>query len=211
MTKGNEATTPPSRRRRGVAVTGAVLSAAVFFALAASAQEAQAPPQLAPAPQMAQQQITRTHEPGMLESIGRWFHHTFDQVKSGVRGAGSSLDHLGDRAGGAAENAADAAKNVAKNAAKVAKGAAERAADTVTALPRARMVNGHERCPLAANEAPDCRAAAYAICRRHGFAVGASVDVQTAQKCPAQLWLSGRAPQPGECETESFVTRAMCQ
>ena len=37
-----------------------------------------------------------------------------------------------------------------------------------------------ERCPIAPNGAPDCKAAAEIMCRTKGFATGNSVDYQTA-------------------------------
>jgi hypothetical protein len=38
-----------------------------------------------------------------------------------------------------------------------------------------------------------------------------SLDTQSAQKCPARVWLSGRLPAENECPLETFVTRAVCQ
>ena len=74
---------------------------------------------------------------------------------------------------GAAKGAADAASTVAKGAADAAKGAADVAVDGVTRWPG--IASGHERCALAANGAPDCQAAAEALCRARGFSTGASV------------------------------------
>jgi len=147
----------------------------------------------------------------MLESIGRWFQDSFNRLKSDVRDARGTLKDLGGRASSTAKEAADVAKGAAKGAAEAAKGAAKDAADTVARLPHARVVDGRERCTIAANGAPDCRAAAEAVCRSKGFGSGTSLDIQSAQKCPARIWFSGRSPESGECPVESFVTRAMCQ
>jgi hypothetical protein len=73
------------------------------------------------------------------------------------------------------------------------------------------IVTGRERCAAAANGAPDCRSAADAACRAKGFASGKSLDTQSAQKCPARVWLSGRLPADGDCQLETFVTRSVCQ
>jgi hypothetical protein len=77
-------------------------------------------------------------------------------------------------------------------------------------IPAARVVAGHERCALAPNGAPDCVAAANAMCKTKGFDAGKSVDMTTAEICPAQVYLSGRNSGEG-CHTETFVSRAFCQ
>lgn len=74
------------------------------------------------------------------------------------------------------------------------------------------MQAGREKCPLAANGASDCKAAADALCRAHGYKDGKSTDTDATQKCSAEaLLLSGRKSQPGACRTDYFVTRAWCQ
>ena len=74
------------------------------------------------------------------------------------------------------------------------------------------MQTGREKCPVAANGASDCKAAADALCRAHGYKEGKSTDTDAAQKCSAEaLLLSGRKSQPGACRTDYFVTRAWCQ
>jgi hypothetical protein len=52
--------------------------------------------------------------------------------------------------------------------------------------------------------------AANAICKTKGFASGKSVDMTTAEICPAQVYISGRNSGEG-CHTETFVSRALCQ
>lgn len=74
------------------------------------------------------------------------------------------------------------------------------------------MQTGREKCPLAANGASDCKVAADALCRAHGYKEGKSTDTDATQKCSAEaLLLSGRKSQPGACRTDYFVTRAWCQ
>jgi hypothetical protein len=73
------------------------------------------------------------------------------------------------------------------------------------------VVRGRERCQAAPNGAPDCRTAAAAICQRKGFQAGRSVEIESAERCPAQVWLSGRMAREGECPVESFVTTALCR
>jgi len=228
MIGGIEEGTSVSRWPRIAAAAVLLVGCALLNSVTAEAQQT-APPagqvqQNAPPPI-----ATPNSSPGVLKSIGDWFQGALDRFRSGVARAGGTIDRVRDQAGGAAKEAAgaakgaadaakdvakgaaDAAKGVAKQATAVAAGAAEQAADTMKRLPTLRMVEGHELCEIAPNGAPDCRVAAATICKRHGFASGSSVDIQSAQKCSARVWLSGRTPDPGECETQSFVNRAVCQ
>jgi hypothetical protein len=52
--------------------------------------------------------------------------------------------------------------------------------------------------------------AANAICKTKGFESGKSVDMTTAEVCPAQVYMAGRSTGP-DCHTETFVSRALCQ
>jgi len=204
MTSGHGPFNLPSLGGRGIAAAAASV---LLFSLAAMAQPSQVPAQAAP----AVPGTSRAAEPGLIQSIGRWFEDSFARLKAGVQGTSGTLGDLGDRAGGAAKGAAAAAKDAAKDAAKGAAEAAKGAADALARLPGARIVDGRERCAVAPNGAPDCRTAAETVCRGKGFGSGTSLDIQSAQKCPARIWLSGRTPDPTECDVESFVTRAVCQ
>jgi hypothetical protein len=110
-------------------------------------------------------------------------------------GARSSVENFGHEAGIAAKTTVEGAKD---------------AAGAVTRIPTARVVTGHEKCTIAPNGAPDCLVAANAICKTKGFASGKSVDMTTAEICPAQVYISGRSSGEG-CHTETFVSRALCQ
>src|SRR5262249_61638362 len=115
-----------------------------------------------------------------------------------------------DMATGVAKGAAGAASGAATSAANVASGAAKGAADAVTRPLTTRFATGRERCLVAANGAPDCRAAAEHLCKTAGYGGGSSVDMQSAEKCPARVYLLGRQ-SPSDCSMEHYVTRAMCQ
>lgn len=128
-------------------------------------------------------------EPGVFGTFGRWVDETLAGVTSTARG---SLDD-------AAGHAGDTAKDAAEAGAKIAR------------IPFTSVVGGRQRCIAGSNSAPDCQAATDALCRERGFATGHSVDIQSAEKCPAEIWLSGRQARPGECTTETYVTRAVCQ
>jgi hypothetical protein len=70
-------------------------------------------------------------------------------------------------------------------------------------------MSGRERCVNAPNGAPDCVTAADALCRKHGYSSGKSIDFTSAEECPARTLL-GQASRD-ECTTVTFISRAMCQ
>ena len=180
-------------KRTGVAVVGGVL---LFASVTAAAQENK------PAANPPAREAAPPYKPGMLDSMGRWFKDSFGRLTEKVEDARDGLGNLGERAGGVAKDASDAARDAA--------GAAREAAAAVAKFPTARMVDGRERCVIAENGAPDCGKAAEAVCKAKGFGSGSSLEIQSAQKCSARAWLSGRADSD-DCEVQSFVTRAMCQ
>lgn len=134
-------------------------------------------------------------QPGFFATMGRWFDQTVDNFNFGVRSVRQRFQNFGQDAREVAKTTVDTAKD---------------AADAVGRLPNARMIAGHEKCQIAPNGAPDCIAAAYAICKAKGFSTGKSVDMTTAEVCPPQVYLAGRNSGPG-CHTETFVSRALCQ
>ena len=136
-------------------------------------------------------------KPGVFEAIGRWFDQGASRFRDHLRGAKRKMDDLGDDAAANSKGFSDKAAKVGQSAAEVGKGAAEAtksAVDAVAKLPTARMMSGHERCVNAPNGAPDCLAAAEALCRKHGFASGKSMDFTSAEECPPRTLL-GQAPR----------------
>jgi hypothetical protein len=127
-------------------------------------------------------------EAGLFEGIARWFDETFS-------GAGKHVENFGYEAGIAAKTTVDNAKD---------------AAGAVARIPTARVMSGHAKCNNAPNGAPDCVAAADALCKAKGFESGRSLDMTTAEVCPAKVLMSGRSA-PGACKDETFVSRAFCQ
>jgi hypothetical protein len=85
------------------------------------------------------------------------------------------------------------------------------AADALSRWTKSPGVKGRAACPVAANGAPDCKAAADRLCQSKGFKEGKSLDVDTTRSCSARALLSGRKPEESECRTETYVTRAVCQ
>ena len=164
------------------AVTCLFAGSMVLMATLAAAQEA------APA-------ARPNEDTGFFGAIGRWFDQQAENMKSTFKDAGKKFDNFGREAGIAAKSTAEDAKE---------------AADAVARIPNARVVTGHEKCRNAPNGAPDCLAAAVAICKTKGFESGKSMDMTTAVVCPPKVLLSGRNSGP-ECRDETFVSRALCQ
>ena len=149
-------------------------------------------------------------KPGVFESIGRCFDQGASHFRDHLRGAKRKMDDLGEDAAANSKDISDNAAKVGQGAAEVGKGAADatkNAMDAVAKLPTARMMSGRERCANAPNGAPDCVAAAEALCRKHGFTTGKSMDFTSAEECPAKTLLG----QTEECTTVTFISRAMCQ
>jgi hypothetical protein len=138
---------------------------------------------------------TSAEKPGFFGAIGRWFDDQTSKFGPHLKGARSGVENFGHEAGVAAKTTVETAKD---------------AAGAVTRIPTARVVTGHEKCTIAPTGAPDCVVAANVICKTKGFESGKSVDMTTAEICPAQVYIAGRSSGP-DCHTETFVSRALCQ
>jgi hypothetical protein len=166
----------------GLAVLGA---GACMLAVVALAQDSALQGQPEPPPSAAQ---TPNSKPGFIDALGRWLEEGRAKFKSNIESVQETFEKLGSQA---------------RNAAKEASGA-------IGSLPVA-AVGGRMRCETAPNGAPDCMAAAAALCKGKGFENGNSVDTVMEEKCPARVFLEARAPAPGECRRETYVTRAVCR
>ena len=190
----------PRPRRMAAAAVCLVLGWLMLPAPLAFAQDA-APPPPAAAPEPAP--VAPPKQSGVFEAIGRWFDEGASNFRDHLRGAKRKMDDLND-------DAAANSKGFSDNAAKVGQGAADatkNAMDAVAKLPTARLMNGRERCANAPNGAPDCVTAAEALCRKHGYSSGKSMDFTSAEECPVKTVLG----QTNECTTVTFISRAMCQ
>ena len=184
------------RARRGLRALGAGLAFAALASVAAAQQPSGPPPviyappeQAAPAP--ASPRVLPTPQE-VFSGIGRLIDQSIANVNAGVKGTADTL-------GGVPTAAGDLAKGMGE------------AAGTIARLPGTNVVKGWERCAEAPNGAPDCEVASVALCKAKGYERGKSLDITSAHKCPAQVWLEGRQPAVGECKQESFVARAICQ
>jgi hypothetical protein len=157
------------------------------------------------------------YQPGFIDAIGRFIGDSTAKLGEGITGTQDAIDGIGAQATGVAKGAADMARGAADvatgaaDAAKDAAGVAGQATGAIVALPGARSVKGRERCAVAGNGAPDCVPAANALCRSKGFASGRGTDINSRQKCPAWVYVSGRGANSVDCTRETYVLTAVCQ
>ncbi len=161
-----------------------------MYSPAALAQQPPTPPE----PVAPPSQAAPPNQPGFFDAVGRWFDQSADNFRKFNEKAQENTKTFNDNAAEARRNATTATKD---------------AIDSMSRLPNTRVVKGNERCGLAANGAPDCQAAAEALCRKQGFQTGKSLEFTSAEQCPSRVLLSGR--QSVECTTVTFISRAMCQ
>jgi hypothetical protein len=126
--------------------------------------------------------------PGIFDAIERWFEDSKARIDNQVKGTQQAIE-------GAARDAAKAGQ----------------AGGVALGWPGTKVARGRVRCAAAPNGAPDCVEAANALCRSKGYGPGKSVEINTADKCPTWVWLSGQRAPEGTCTTETFVLQATCQ
>jgi hypothetical protein len=128
---------------------------------------------------------------GFLNDFGTWWDKSMADFNAKVKDQQSKLDAFNKQSAAATQ---DAMKS------------------TFDALRPSKLVEMHEVCAIAGNGAPDCAPAVTNACRAKGFKSGEPVDIRTAEKCAASLWMSGQpAPTSGDCPNETVVLRAACQ
>jgi len=192
--------------RRPVAFTGVAVLALMLATGSVVAQKApapafpdtQVPPQQAgpaqpaptpPAPAANEaappaETPAREENPGLINEIGKMF----DKLPT-LKSPGETIDDLNARA----------------------KDAAKGATDTLSRMTTSSMVSGRAICPISANGAPDCKTASDKLCQTKGFKDGKSLLTDSAETCSAKVLIPGRARKPGDCRTDTYVTRALCQ
>jgi hypothetical protein len=143
--------------------------------------EPSVPPQVGSAPSSP----VREESPGLINEIGK----LFDKLPT-LKSPQATIEDLNTRARDAAKGASDSLSNLAKPS---------------------LMVTGRIACPVSANGAPDCKAGADKLCQSKGYKEGKSLDTDAAEKCSAKVYLPGHKREPGDCRTENYVTRALCQ
>jgi hypothetical protein len=147
-----------------------------------TAPEATAPQPGEPAPSPAPPAYEENS--GLIHELGKMF----DKLPT-LKSPGETIDDLNARA----------------------KGAAKDATETLSRLTTPLMVSGRMACPVSANGAPDCKAAADKLCQSKSFKEGKSLTTDSAETCSAKVLIPGRTRKPDDCRTDNYVTRALCQ
>jgi hypothetical protein len=186
------------RPAKRAAIAGAALSALLASTLAAWPQAAppslglqspaQQPVPVQPAPQQADAPPVREENPGLFNEIGKLIEKSKTLLPP-LKSPGEHIDDFNARA----------------------KDAAKDAGDTLSRMGPSTMVSGRAACVVAANGAPDCKAGADRLCQSKGYKEGKSVDTDAAEKCSPKVFIPGRKREPGDCKTENYVIKALCQ
>ena len=144
------------------------------------------PDQSAPQPaEPAPAPPAREENPGLINEMGKLFEKSLSILPT-LKSPSETMDDLNARA----KDAGDSLTRLAKPSS---------------------MVTGRMGCPSAANGAPDCKTGADKLCQSKGFKEGKSLTMDSSEKCSAKVYIPGHKRQPGDCRTENFVTRALCQ
>jgi hypothetical protein len=178
---------------------------------AISAGPQQAPPQNAsqvtlppqPPPPSAATPQAPAEKRGFFDDFSRWWHDSVTDFNAKLKEQQSKMDDFNKKSAEAAKDAATATQQVMKNA-----------ADAVVKSATSKVIEIHAPCAIAGNGAADCVSAAADACKGKGFSDGQPLDVRTAEKCNASLWLQGQGQQrsaAAECPVETVVLRAACQ
>jgi hypothetical protein len=146
---------------------------------------AQQPVPQGPMPQQIEPPAAEPENPGLINEIGKLFEKSKSILPS-LKSPSETVDDLNARAKGAGESLSNIARP-------------------------SIMVTGRAACLVSANGAPDCKAGADKLCQTKGYKEGKSLDTDAAEKCSPKVFIPGRKREPGDCKTENYVTRALCQ
>jgi hypothetical protein len=148
---------------------------------------AQQPVPQGPAPQRIEPPppVAPPENPGLINEIGKLFENSRSILPT-LKSPGETIDDFNARA----KDAGESLSNMARPS---------------------MMVTGRAACLAAANGAPDCKAAADRLCQSKGYKEGKSLDTDAAEKCSPKVFIPGRKREPGDCKTENYATRALCQ
>jgi hypothetical protein len=178
-------------------------SSAPATAAAPAQPEPQASPQstLPPQPPATASQAP-AEKRGFFDDLAHWWNDSVTDFNAKLKEQQSKLDDFNKKSAEAAQDAATATQQAMKNA-----------ADAMVKSATAKVIEIHAPCAIAGNGAADCASAAASACKGKGFSDGAPLDVRTAEKCNASLWLQGQGQRPAnaECPVETVVLRAACQ
>jgi hypothetical protein len=178
-----------------IAVAGVVWMIAATAAWPQTAALPPSPEQTAPQPASPQPEgptppgAAPPNNPGLFNEMGKALEKSLSILPT-LKSPGETLDDLSARAKDAARNAGEGLSRLTGPSS---------------------MAEGRIKCPVAANGAPDCKAAADKLCQAKGLKEGKSLSTDSVQACSPKVLIPGRARKPDDCRTDNFVTRALCQ
>jgi hypothetical protein len=182
-------------------------SAAPATPVAPQQSDAQSPTTLTLPPQPPPQSVASSPPPaekrGFFDNLERWWRDSVTDFNAKLKEQQTKIDDFNKKSAEAAKDAATATQQSMKNA-----------ADAIVKSATSKVIEIHEPCAIAGNGAADCASAAVNACKGKGFSDGQPLDVRTAEKCNASLWLQGQGQQRSanaECPIETVVLRAACQ
>jgi hypothetical protein len=183
-----------------VAVTPAAPAAGPTTPAALQAAPAGALPALPPQPPPVAAPLAPApaEKHGFLNDIGQWWDQSIADFKAKMKEQQGQIDTFNKQSADAAKDAATATGQAMKNA-----------ADAMTHF--SHVIEIQETCPVAGNGAADCATTATNVCKGKGYKAGEPLDVRTAEKCTASLWVSGQPPAQADCPVETVLLRAACQ
>ena len=129
------------------------------------------------------------NNPGLFNEMGKALEKSLSILPT-LKSPGETLDDLSARAKDAARTAGEGLSRLTGPSS---------------------MAEGRIKCPVAANGAPDCKAAADQLCQTRKFKEGKSLTIDSVEACSAKVLIPGRTRKPDDCRTDNYVTRALCQ
>ena len=162
--------------------------------------QGQAPIQaISQAPNLAPNQATASpsgpnDKRGFLNDFGQWWNDSIANFSAKMKEQQAKLDEFSKQQSDAAKDATQAMKNAAG-----------------AMFSTSKIIEIQQVCPVAGNGAPDCASAATNVCKAKGFGDGRPMDIRTAERCKASLWVSGQNPTTADCPVETVLLRVACQ
>ncbi len=131
---------------------------------------------------------------GFLNGLGDWWNDSVASFSAKMKEQQAKLDEFNKQQSDAAKDAQEAMKKAAG-----------------AMFSTSKVIEIQQLCPTAGNGAPDCATAATNVCKAKGFSAGQPIDIRTAERCKASLWVSGQNPTIDSCPVETVLLRVACQ
>jgi hypothetical protein len=162
---------------------------------AQAATETSNQPLTQPANQSASLSSAPDEKHGFFNDLGQWWNDSVADFNAKMKEQQAKLDAFNKQQSEAAKDATQAMKHAAN-----------------AMFSPSKVIEVQQLCPVAGNGAPDCASAATDVCKAKGFSDGQPMDIRTAERCKASLWVSGQAPStPANCPIETVLLRVACQ